>query len=57
MEYRIINYGLDNDLQIEVNAMAERGWVIFKAYDPENWIDSDGQFIRIIWQRANVKAE
>ena len=57
MEYRIINYGLDDDLQREVNAMAERGWVMFKAYDPENWIDSDGQFIRIIWQHAKAKSE
>jgi len=29
MEYRIINYGLDDDLQREVNAMAERGWERF----------------------------
>lgn len=57
MEYRIINHGLDDDLQREINAIAERGWVMFRAYDPENWIDSEGKFIRIIWQRAREKAE
>jgi len=51
MEYRIVNYELDDDLTRAINDMAKRGWIMFKAFKPENWIDGDGQFIRIIWQR------
>jgi phosphoglycolate phosphatase-like HAD superfamily hydrolase len=57
-EYRIIVHGLDDTLNDEINSMAQKGWEMFRAFEPqpyskhETWgVPPSGEFIRIIWQR------
>lgn len=49
-EYRIICHDL-NDLTEEVNHLARNGWIMFKAFDPVKYDDSNGMMMRIIWER------
>ena len=49
-EYRIINHSME-DLSDEVNGMAKRGWIMFKAFDPTSYNKSEGMMMRIIWER------
>jgi hypothetical protein len=52
MEYRVINHDLDDSLQDAINGMSEKGWTMFKAFDPEYFKDQcRDQFMRVIWQR------
>ena len=39
------------DLSDEVNGMAKRGWIMFKAFDPTSYNKSEGMMMRIIWER------
>lgn len=56
MEYRMIDHSMfDEDMIFEMNSMAEKGWKIIRILDPMKWLNSDGIFIRVFYERVRNK--
>lgn len=51
-EYRMIDYDMfDEDMSREIEGLTSRGWKIIRILDPMKWVNSEGMFIRIFYQR------
>lgn len=54
IEYRMIDHDMfDEDMIREMNSMGEKGWKIIRILDPMRWLNSDGMFIRVFYERTN----
>lgn len=52
MEYRMIDHDMFDETMIEeINGLTKRGWKIIRILDPMKWLNSDGMFIRIFYER------
>jgi hypothetical protein len=55
-EYRMIDYDMfDEDMIREINGLTSRGWRIKKILKPMPFVNSEGLFIRIFFERKNTK--
>ena len=53
IEYRMIDHDMFDEYMIhEMNSMGNKGWKIIRILDPMKWLDSDGMFIRIFYERS-----
>ena len=51
-EYRMIDYDMfDENMSMELDGLTSLGWKIIRILDPMKWINSEGMFIRIFFQR------
>ena len=41
----------DETMIEEINGLTRRGWKIIRILDPMKWLNSDGMFIRIFYER------
>ena len=56
-EYRMIDYDMfDDNMSMELDGLTSRGWKIIRILDPMKWINSEGMFIRIFFQRKREQA-
>lgn len=51
-EYRMIDYDMfDGDMSIEIEGLTLKGWKIIRILEPMKWVNNDGMFIRIFFER------
>ena len=51
-EYRMIDYDMfDEDMLREIEGLTYSGWKIIRILEPMKWVNSEGMFIRIFYQR------
>jgi hypothetical protein len=52
IEYRMIDHNMfDEDMIREINSMGEKGWKVIRILDPMKWLNSNGMFIRVFYER------
>ena len=55
-EYRMIDYDMfDEDMSREIEGLTSRGWKIIRILEPMKWVNSEGMFIRIFYQRKRYE--
>ena len=48
----MIDYDMfDENMSMELDGLTSLGWKIIRILDPMKWINSEGMFIRIFFQR------
>lgn len=55
-EYRYIDHDMfDFDETATMNHMGSKGWRIIRVLDPMKYLNSEGMFIRIYYERESIK--